>query len=234
MKVLASADVHGKWPVYKWLLAIVREHSVDAMILGGDLLGCPDEFATPEEAQRHEGRLLIELLDTAGIPVFYIMGNDDLVELEPQSARVRSIHGRVAKLGSFSFVGYQYSLPFMGGAFEKPEAQIRADLATLTELPGPHTVFVSHSPAFGILDPGFGENRIGSVSIRDFLEQNSFRAHIHGHCHSGFGRNGRHFNVASAGRCRSMILDLDTMQHEVLVSTLEGRHRTGPAGAGTP
>jgi Icc-related predicted phosphoesterase len=39
MKVLASADVHGKWPVYEWLLAIVREHSVDAMILGGDLLG---------------------------------------------------------------------------------------------------------------------------------------------------------------------------------------------------
>ena len=111
MKVLASADVHGKWPVYKWLLAIVREHSVDAMILGGDLLGCPDEFATPEEAQRHEGRLLIELLDTAGVPVFYIMGNDDLVELEPQSGRVRSIHGRVAKLGSFSLLGINIRCP---------------------------------------------------------------------------------------------------------------------------
>jgi len=43
-----------------------------------------------------------------------------------------------------------------------------------------------------------------------------FLAHIHGHSHAGFGRNGKHFNVASAGRQRAMVLDTETMKHEVL------------------
>ena len=54
MRVLAAADVHGRRTVYDWLLAAAREHRVDAVILAGDLLGCPDGFDTPEESQRHD------------------------------------------------------------------------------------------------------------------------------------------------------------------------------------
>jgi Icc-related predicted phosphoesterase len=103
----------------------------------------------------------------------------------------------------------------MGGRFEKPDADIRIDLAQLPARLGPDTVFVSHSPALGILDPGFGDVHIGSSSLREFLEANPCRAHIHGHSHAGFGRHGNHFNVASAARMRSMIIDLDTLQHQV-------------------
>ena len=99
MRVLASADLHGKWPVYDWLLNVVRENQVDALVLAGDLLGCPDGFDTPEEAQQHEAKILTELLDSAGVPVLYIMGNDDLVELNSLSERVQSIHGRRVELG---------------------------------------------------------------------------------------------------------------------------------------
>jgi Icc-related predicted phosphoesterase len=216
MRILAIADVHGRRPIYDWLLAAARENRVEAMILAGDLLGCPDGFDTPEEAQRHDAEQLIGLLDAAGLPVLYVMGNDDLVELDSASERVQSIHGRRAQLGRFGFVGYQYSLPFMGGAFEKPEAEIAADLAGLAALLDEDTVFVSHAPAFGILDPGFGEVRIGSTAVRELLDRNSFRAHIHGHSHAGFGWQGKHFNVASAGRARAMILDLETLRHCVL------------------
>jgi Icc-related predicted phosphoesterase len=216
MRVLAAADVHGKRAVYEWLLATAREHCVDALILAGDLLGCPDGFGTPEESQQHDACALAQLLDTAGLPVFYIMGNDDLVELEPVSLRVQSIHGRRVQQGRFAFVGYQYSLPFMGGVFEKPEAAIAADLENLAALIDADTVFVSHSPALGILDPGFGETQTGSSSLADLLAWRPFRAHIHGHSHAGFGRRGPHFNVASAGRARAMLLDLATMQHQVL------------------
>jgi Icc-related predicted phosphoesterase len=216
MRVLASADVHGKWSIYEWLLAVARKHFVDVIALAGDLLGCPDGFDTAEDAQRHEAQSLRELLDSAGVPVLYIMGNDDLVELNSLSERVQSIHGRRVEFGRFAFVGYQYSLRFMGGTFEKPEAEIQTDLVHLaTQLDG-HTVFVSHSPALGILDPGFGEVRIGSSSIRELLERSPFRAHIHGHSHAGFGRDGKHFNVAAAGLARTMLLDLETMQHQVL------------------
>jgi Icc-related predicted phosphoesterase len=127
MKLLASADVHGEWPVYAWLMIMAAEHDVDAIVLAGDLLACPDGFDTPEEAQQHEARKLAKLLDCAGVQVLYIMGNDDLVEMNPLSERVQSIHGRRVEFGSCNFVGYQYSLPFMCGNFEKPEAGIQAD-----------------------------------------------------------------------------------------------------------
>jgi Icc-related predicted phosphoesterase len=216
MRVLASADVHGRREVFDWLIRTAFESHVDAVVLGGDLLGCPDGFATPEDAQQHEARLLSEFLADAGLPVLYIMGNDDLVELNSASERVQSIHGRRVQSGPYNFVGYQYSLPFMGGTFEKPEEGIRVDLADLEELLDNNTIFVSHSPALGILDPGIGDTRIGSSALWDLLQRKPFRAHIHGHSHSGFGRHGLHFNVASAGRERAMILNLETMEHRIV------------------
>jgi Icc-related predicted phosphoesterase len=216
MRILASADVYGSQPVYAWLLNVAREQEVDAIVLAGDLFGCLDGFDTPEDAQRHEASLLTDVLEGTGLPVLYIMGNDDLVELNPGAGRVQSVHGREVRCGRYSFVGYQYSLPFMGGTFEKPDTDIRIDLADLPARLGPETVFVSHSPALGILDPGVGDVHIGSSSLREFLDANPFRAHIHGHSHAGFGRQGNHFNVASAARMRSMIIDLETMGHQVV------------------
>jgi Icc-related predicted phosphoesterase len=209
--------------VYNWLLAVARKRRVEALVLAGDLLGFLDRFGAPEETQQHEGELLMKLLAAAEVPVLFIMGNDDLVQLTSTSERVQSIHGRGVSMGSFNFVGYQYSLPFMGGIFEKPEARIKADLIHLAPLLDAQTIFVSHSPAYGILDPGFCDTRIGSISIREFLESRPFRAHIHGHSHAGFGRDGKHFNVASAAEPRAMILDLGTMEHEVL-----GREHVSP------
>lgn len=203
-------------PIYDWLLAVARERHVEAIVLAGDLLGCPDGFRTPEEAQRQEARVLTDLLGTAGVPVFYLMGNDDLVELDSRAERVQSLQARRVWCGRWAFVGYQYSLPFMGGTFEKPDAEIKSDLDGMADLVDAGTVFVSHTPTLGILDPGFGERRIGSRALREFLETSPFLAHIHGHSHAGFGRHGKHFNVASAGRARAMILDLDTMEHEVV------------------
>jgi hypothetical protein len=40
--------------------------------------------------------------------------------------------------------------------------------------------------------------------------------HVHGHSHAGFGRQGKHFNVASARRRRAMAIDLETMRHTVV------------------
>jgi Icc-related predicted phosphoesterase len=222
MQLLMSADQHGKWPVFNWLLTVARERHVDAIVLAGDLLGCPDGFDTPEEAQRHDANRVNELLISTGIPVFYVMGNDDLVELNSSSNQVQSVHERQVPWGRFTFVGYQYSLPFMGGTFEKPDAAIAADLAPLAGVVDADTIFVSHSPAFGILDPGFAESQIGSRSLRQFLDTKPFFAHVHGHSHGGFGRQGKHFNVASGGRCRAMVLDTESMNHDVLNSAAPG------------
>ena len=222
MNILACADVHGRPAVYQWLVATAREHEVEAILLAGDLLGCPDGFDAPEDAQRHEAQIVTGLLEAAGVPVLYIMGNDDLVELDSHSTHVQSIHARRMTLGAFGFVGYQYSLPFMGGVFEKPEAGIATDLASLENFIDSQTVFVSHSPALGILDPGFGDSRIGSEALGRFLERHPCLVHIHGHSHAGFGRLGRHLNVASAGQRRAMLFNLETKQHQVLGVDLQG------------
>jgi len=121
MRVLASADLHGQQSVYEWLLRTAPEHRVDVVVLAGDLFGCLDGFDTPEAAQEHEAHVLLQRLSRAGVQVFHVMGNDDLVELNSTVPSVQSLHGRRVELGRYSFVGYQYSLPFMGGTFEKPE-----------------------------------------------------------------------------------------------------------------
>ena len=144
------------------------------------------------------------------------MGNDDLVELEPVEGKLEPLHNRRVDFGGFNFVGYQYSLPWMGGDLEKPDEEIEADLKAIEGYLDSRTVLVTHSPAHGILDPGAGPHKIGSRALRDLLDKRPVRAHIHGHSHSGFGRDGNHFNVASAYSKRAMLIDLETLEHEVL------------------
>lgn len=216
MRILATADIHGNCDVYRAIRTLGEERQVDALVLAGDLLGMPDELQTVEEAQRANGREICEVLSGLNIPVLYIMGNDDLVELEPPGRPFQSIHGRRFDLEPYNFVGYQFSLPFMGGIFEKPEEEIAADLSQLESLMDANTVFVTHSPAKGILDKGILDISAGSPSILDVIRRRRVRAHIHGHVHSCFGREGCHFNVAAAAELRAMVLDMATLQHEVI------------------
>src|SRR5262245_28172436 len=121
MRILAASDIHGNHEFYRRLPAAAVEHGADVLVLAGDLLGVPDGFETVEEAQANEARGILELLEPLRIPLYYIMGNDDFVELAPAGHRFMSLHGKRVSWGEYSLVGYQYSLPFMGGIFEKPE-----------------------------------------------------------------------------------------------------------------
>jgi hypothetical protein len=58
-----------------------------------------------------------------------MMGNDDWVELDSSGLQVQSIHRRLVEWRPFNLVGYQFSPPFMGGIFKKPEEEIAAALA---------------------------------------------------------------------------------------------------------
>ena len=215
MRILAASDLHGNHFAYEWLVRTAQEKSVDLIILAGDLLGCPDGYETPESAQRADAVAIIRILTSTKIPIYYIMGNDDLVELNPQSDQFQSLQGRRVEIGSFNLVGYQYSLPFMGGVFEKLEEEIQEDLRKLDALVNSNTVFVSHSPAFGVLDRGIMDIHAGSQSILDLVLERGVHAHIHGHIHRDFGRSGRHFNVAAGGACRAMLINLETLEAAV-------------------
>jgi Icc-related predicted phosphoesterase len=216
VKILAVADIHGRHDVYAWLIEIARVHDPSAVILAGDLLGFPDGFDTPESAQENDRHVVCAALDRLTQPVFYIMGNDDWVDLEGALPRQRSLHGRRVDLGELNLVGYQHTLPFMGGVNEKPESAIASDLVTLESLVDSKTVLVTHGPAYGVLDIGVFDQSAGSTSLADLVARRSPLAHIHGHVHSQFGRADRHFNVASGGLKRAMLIDPETMEHEVV------------------
>ena len=70
-----------------------------------------------------------------------------MIEWDPPQERFRSIHRRRVELGRWGFVGYQVSLPFMGGVFEKKEAAIEADLDRIRPLVDERTVLVTHGSA---------------------------------------------------------------------------------------
>lgn len=215
MRILAASDVHGNLETYRWLVDLANSRDVELVVLAGDLLGFAEEIDDPEESQRANAARITAILSASTVPIYYVMGNDDWVELDPPSGRFRSLHGRRVDHAAFNFVGYQCTLPFMGGINERPEAAIAAELAPLAPLIDERTVLVTHSPAAGILD-ATRLGPAGSVSLGKLIARQGVRAHIHGHIHGAFGRSGRHFNVSAGRERRAVIIDLESMAHEVL------------------
>lgn len=216
MRILAMSDVHGNMDVYRWMKSLVREHGIDVVILAGDLLRGAGDDLTIEEAQRREAEELLPILKSLEVPVLYIMGNDDMIHLDYEDELIHAIHGRRVTVDDFNFVGYQFSPRFMGGIFEKPENGIRSDLLEIEPLLDEKTIFVTHTPARGVLDLAGNKYHVGSPSVSEVLERRPVRAHIHGHIHKCFGRQGIHFNVASGRKFRGIIIDPDNLTHDVV------------------
>lgn len=209
MRILAAADIHGAPVVYDWLMRL-SQSSLDAVVLAGDLF--EGDFAP---GQREQAKRLVTRLRTSPVPVLYLMGNDDNVSLEYEDHLIQPIHGRRVEMGACNFVGYQYTPPFVGDAFVKPENEIDEDLKLLEPTLDQRTVLVTHSPAYGTLDEVFGEN-VGSHAIAALLRRKPVLAHIHGHIHGCFGRQGNTFNVASATVCRAMVIEIPSLSHRVV------------------
>ena len=201
--------------MYEWLLETARQRRPDVVVLAGDLLA----GGWREEQDQQAREFILPLLREFPMPVFYLMGNDDFVGLDYEDEGIKALHGRRLEHGGYNFVGYQYSLPFVGGIFEKPEGEIEKDLRSLEPLVDAQTILVTHSPAYGILDRTYGGEAVGSRSLAALLMRKPPLAHIHGHIHESFGRQGKHFNVASAGRCRAVRIELPSLQHEVVRGT---------------
>lgn len=209
MRFLAAADVHGVSAVYEWLIRWGRT-SIDAVVLAGDLLA--SDF---EEEQRKTAHTIVERLQSISVPVLYIMGNDDNVSLDCDDGHLIPLHGRRVEIAGFPFVGYQFTPPFVGYAFVKKEEEIAADLAAYDSLVDDRTVVVTHAPALGHRDLSFGD-RTGSPAIAALIGRRHALAHIHGHIHQQFGRSENHFNVACAGMCRAMLIELPTLRHAII------------------
>jgi Icc-related predicted phosphoesterase len=218
MRLLAAADIHGARDIYDWLQEQAREQRAELVVLAGDL----SASSWDEREQRDEARTLISLFKGFPATTLYLMGNDDFFALDYEDERVKPLHGRRLDFGGYRFIGYHYTTPFIGSMHEKPEEEIEKDLKTLESFLDERTVFVTHGPAFGVLDRGFTGEHVGSHSVAALLMRRPVLAHIHGHIHQCFGRKGNHFNVAAAARRRAVLIDLPRLTHRVLTDECSG------------
>ena len=122
MRIVAASDIHGRHDTFRWLAELVRHRDADALVLAGDLLGVPGGCEAVGAAQESDASAVATLRESLPVPVHYITGNDDLVELRPRKHGVHSLNLTRVDQGAYNFVGYQFTLPFMGGVFEKPRS----------------------------------------------------------------------------------------------------------------
>ena len=214
MKILAAADIHGVWSVYDWLTARAEEQQADLVILAGDL----SAGSWDEREQNKEAEVLVSVLRKFGVPTLYLMGNDDFFALTYEDRLVKPLHGRRLEFGEYNLVGYQYSTPFVGSIHEKPEEEIEQDTRQIEALLDDRSIFVTHSPVHGVLDRSYSREHAGSRSLAALLKRRPVVAHIHGHIHQSFGREGNHFNVAAAGSRRAVLIELPSVNHSILSS----------------
>jgi Icc-related predicted phosphoesterase len=102
------------------------------------------------------------------------------------------VNQRRVELGEFNIVGYQYTPPFIGGMFEKPEPEQVEDLRALEPLIDEKTVLVTHGPPLGVLD---GE-QYGSRALLSAVVRRPPWLHLFGHIHQSAGRIGNSINGA--------------------------------------
>lgn len=145
------------------------------------------------------------------------MGNDDNIALDYEDQQIKPLHGKRIPCAEYNVVGYQYTPPsFVGSLFVKTEEEMDRDLRSLDSLLTDSTVLVTHAPAYGARDLSLGGEHVGSRAIAFLLRRRPALAHIHGHIHGDFGRDGNHFNVAAAGQRVAALIDLPSLDYHVV------------------
>jgi Icc-related predicted phosphoesterase len=239
MRILLGADFHGLEAAFSSFGKILAGSPYGIGILAGDLMTYPseDHFRAAQKrlsaegsgvggdptqrdadavaiALREEELELKGLLSTSEKPVLFIMGNDDGIVgggvQWKSEGRFVDINERAVDLGRHRFVGYQYTTPFVGGPFERPEQRQEANLVCLEALMDEHTLFVSHGPAYGVLDVGADGEHYGSRALLAFLRRKPVRLHLFGHIHNSWGVQGNAVNAAYPASRQFASTDLET------------------------
>jgi Icc-related predicted phosphoesterase len=172
-------------------------------------------------AYRQKEKEYKSILLGPGKPVLFIMGNDDgiIAEEWKDEGLVQNINQKRVEYGETSFVGYQYTNPFVGGLFEKTEKEQRSDMKQLGRIVDSGTILVTHGPAYGLYDRSWGvseqEVSVGSKALRRLIDTTRPRLHLYGHLHGHFGINGREINGAYPRERKFISIDLASAEVEI-------------------
>ncbi|HUT27167.1 MAG TPA: metallophosphoesterase [Methanomassiliicoccales archaeon] len=173
-KYLVLSDIHCRDWVADRAKDLIREHSMDAVILLGDIT----HFGPPQWAG--------EFIKSLGAKCYAIPGNCDppgtMGFIERNSI---SLHARKVMVDGVIWGGLGGSNPtIFKTPFEMPEEEIARLLSPIMET---GMVLLLHCPPHGILDMPFSEKHVGSTAIRDLIDKFRPLVVLSGHIHEDRG-----------------------------------------------
>lgn len=205
MKILALTDVHG---VYDIAEEIVRKESPDVLIICGDLT----TVGTMREAEE-----AIVCFRSYVDRVFCISGNMDLPQHDELFERLGvSLNGRGVIHGSIGFFGVS-AAPHspLHTPYEISEEEIARRMTSGYKQIAESTikVLVSHAPPFGTkTDITHSGIHVGSMAVRDFIEEIQPDVIVCGHIHEAWGQDviekSRIINCGQASRGNYGVIEI--------------------------
>ena len=213
MRLVAASDVHGDLGMIRKFSKAARRLQASAVVLAGDI----GPRISP----------ILSHLSKLGLPVYTVLGNDDLpydsCQLEG-TPYILNIDGETIDIGPVEIIGC--SGVHQLDVFTPDEKRIFSLLQKAFKIATKPVVLISHFPPFRVLDfaTRHGENHVGSKAVRKVIQTYHPLLCICGHVHKDGGKRAvlsdtRVINIAalennevskSQGR-RFAIMDIDNM-----------------------
>jgi hypothetical protein len=203
MRLIATADFHGKQYRVNELIDAIEEFSPDLVVVCGDI------------THLGPGELAKTLLDQIPIETIAIPGNMDTAEVfeHIDKSRATNLHLKKVKKNGETFVG-------LGGS-DTPLLPIDKQLVIsedevgekIGDLVEDRCVLVTHVPPHGVQDSVFLGMHAGSRWIREIVERYKPRLHLCGHIHEdpGFSKLGESvvINCSMGKHGRGALIDIN-------------------------
>jgi Icc-related predicted phosphoesterase len=187
MNITALSDLHGQYPP-------IPSNRQGVLILAGDVLSDyedPEEFFTWIDGLKFKKKLLIP-------------GNHDkLIAVNPEIFEKHTdlLIDQELRFGKEIFYGSPWVNISCGRtwAFVEPESML---YYRWLKIPNNTTCLITHSPPYGILDGHYLGEKLGSLSLKDRINELPFlKYHFFGHIHEHGGEEKdiggkRYMNVA--------------------------------------
>lgn len=173
-RYLVLSDVHRREWVPAAAREIIKEHSLDAVVLLGDLT----HFGPPQFAE--------ELIRELGTKCYAVPGNCDPLGTEAYIKGVAtSLHGVRMKVDGRTWGGLGGSNPsIFRTPFEMPEEEMAKLLAPIME---EGMVLVLHNPPYGTFDTTFSGMHVGSTAVAEAIKKCKPSVVLSGHIHEDRG-----------------------------------------------
>ena len=179
MRLLCITDLHGSLVMLTRILAAAGP--VDAVLLGGDIT----DFGSPLDADK-----IIRLAQQPGAPVYAVAGNCDSAEIDRRLAELDvSLSGRAVAHGSWAIHGVSGMPPWRKGMYQITEEELARLLeAGYEHVHGRQQVVLAHAPPRDTrLDRTIFGRHVGSVALRNFIDQTQPALVVCGHIHEARG-----------------------------------------------